>query len=1481
MDRVRRTNSSSSKNRHAAFENLKKTREGIRVDKILKEEKPIYDEIDEKDYAKLVEQRQNDNWIEDDDGEYVEDGREIFEDHDDDDELAGSYRAYGRGYKKSKKKISMKEKSSAEEEADDGYQRRNIKHYFKKGKCLLAPQPKRKDSAYDPDNDHILISLMADITGSSTPSTSASQSISFADLKKRVKKEPSDKFSRSYDGCSKSLLKPKPLKEEALFTPKRKFADISREEFDKVLNEEFLHELEQASKRVRKEPDDLLDPDYQGSDFTVPDAEPDEEDWSSGIERDQSSPLDTFSSQTLTEDDNGQDLLYTVDRDGKKYMKMYWIDAHEDPSKYPGRVYLFGKLRNCVGQADRYQSCCIIVENIERRIHLLPKRCNGEIKSTQDVYSELKQVVGRLKGEIKWRAKKVTKFYSFDHSDVPYEADYLEVLWPASRQFPDFKDSKNVAHVFGLTQTPLERIILDLKMKGPCWIKIREPRPAEVPVSWCKKEFIVYLEEDFSSAQFFIDNDDTIPPLTVCSINLAIKDGRIHALSCLTKNSYHIDSGKPTITVDNSNSFCFVKEVPPDFIRSLQSMKARPEFKFLNHLVKTFPNEPFMLKEFLVELFKIDPDVIVGHDLTFDINTILNRMSECNDAINWSRLGRLKRTCLKDLRSQKERLSATSGRIICDIKTMAKELCHFSNYELSELVKRVLKEEIQRKKNERADKSIILLGYLKSTKSRALIQMLQSLVDSNESIMDVMNELNVLALAMQITKIAGNLLSRTLMGGRAERNEFLLLHAFNEKNFILPDKVHRKFNELKGKESTKKDKDEEENDAKGDSKAKKKAAYSGGLVLEPKAGFYNSFILLMDFNSLYPSIIQEYNICFTTVSMDKGKMRQLDTGEEIPHEPEYDTKKELAILPTEIRKLVEGRGEVKRMMKNLKSGENNPEYKKLDIKQTALKLTANSMYGCLGFSNSRFYAKPLAALITYKGREILLKTKDTVEKMCYEVIYGDTDSIMINTRAQKFDEVKSIATKIQRAIEDTYRVLRMSDDGIYKPILLLKKKKYAAISLTKTNDPKGDKIFTGKVELKGLDIVRRDWSKIAKEEGEKVVRIILGWHGGKLTEKDVQDQIRTNDEIVEAIHSEMRSISEFVRKGDFSSESLNLFEISKQLTKNPEEYPDKKNLVHVNVAMRRNSDPQLQRKFKAGDVVPYIICLEKRDASKPEPDFNRLPSTQRAFHPDELLARREELDIDADYYLSQQIHPVVSRLCEPLGGTDAHILGEFLGIETNRIHRSSHDDDPLFFSKVSEYDSCKDLSFKCPNPVCRTLISTRQPLFTDLNTKKVTDLALSHCSTCGCNFSNPHYENWIVNSLTQQIRNICKNFMSNWMVCMADHRFRTLLSKLDRDKRTPGLRCLGPNCEINADQEITDSQIHKQLTFFESILDVDQSLSSNSSSEERDLIEMRYSPLRRLYSRLLEVIKKTKCTMSYVDIDLADIFGNQIFFCMK
>lgn len=116
--------------------------------------------------------------------------------------------------------------------------------------------------------------------------------------------------------------------------------------------------------------------------------------------------------------------------------------------------------------------------------------------------------------------------------------------------------------------------------------------------------------------------------------------------------------------------------------------------------------------------------------------------------------------------------------------------------------------------------------------------------------------------------------NKTLAGGnRAERNDSILVHKFTEKGYVCPDKF------------TKADKDKKANDAarlskkKAVKKAKEegteleetskveasKEKYKGGLVFDPVKGLYDTFILALDFNSLYPSIIQEYDIDFTTI----------------------------------------------------------------------------------------------------------------------------------------------------------------------------------------------------------------------------------------------------------------------------------------------------------------------------------------------------------------------------------------------------------------------------------------------------------------------------------------------------------------------------------------------------------------------------------------------------------------------------------------
>lgn len=138
--------------------------------------------------------------------------------------------------------------------------------------------------------------------------------------------------------------------------------------------------------------------------------------------------------------------------------------------------------------------------------------------------------------------------------------------------------------------------------------------------------------------------------------------------------------------------------------------------------------------------------------------------------------------------------------------------------------------------------------------------------------------------------------------------------------------------------------------------------------------------------------------------------------EALPELPDQEL--EPGILPTEIRKLVESRKQVKQLMKQ--QDLSNDLKLQYDIRQKALKLTANSMYGCLGFSHSRFYGPHLAALVTGKGREILMQTRDLVLRMNLEVIYGDTDSLMINTNCREYEEVFKMGHKIKAEVNKLY-----------------------------------------------------------------------------------------------------------------------------------------------------------------------------------------------------------------------------------------------------------------------------------------------------------------------------------------------------------------------------------------------------------------------------------------------------------------------------
>jgi DNA polymerase alpha subunit A len=311
------------------------------------------------------------------------------------------------------------------------------------------------------------------------------------------------------------------------------------------------------------------------------------------------------------------------------------------------------------------------------------------------------------------------------------------------------------------------------------------------------------------------------------------------------------------------------------------------------------------------------------------------------------------------------------------------------------------------------------------------------------------------------------------------------------------------------------------------------------------------------------------------------------------------------------------------------------------------------MYGCLGFSNSRFYAQPIAALVTAMGRETLQRTVDIAQNTVgLEVIYGDTDSIMINTRINDendLEKVKELGEKVKKEVNRLYKTLELEIDGIFRSMLLLKKKKYAAKTVEFL--PNGQGVKYGQ-ELKGLDLVRRDWCIQSKDTGRYVTEQILSGQDSEV--------------VVQNIYSHLEELAKKMRAGELPLEK---YVITKGLNKHPNDYPDANTQPHVQVAkiMLQNN-----RAVNVGDHIPYVITAPLEEENDQAPLSNKTPSvTERARHPEEILRSGGILKPDIEWYLSQQILQPIRRLCEPIDEVSHQILAQKLGLDASQYKNFS------------------------------------------------------------------------------------------------------------------------------------------------------------------------------------------------------------------
>ena len=278
------------------------------------------------------------------------------------------------------------------------------------------------------------------------------------------------------------------------------------------------------------------------------------------------------------------------------------------------------------------------------------------------------------------------------------------------------------------------------------------------------------------------------------------------------------------------------------------------------------------------------------------------------------------------------------------------------------------------------------------------------------------------------------------------------------------------------------------------------AAQQGGHVLEPRTGLHSN-VWVFDFKSLYPSIIRTFNIDPLSYVADPAAAGK-DSLIEVPGGA---FRRAPAILPRMLDELFPRRETAK------KAGD--------DVASNAIKILMNSFYGVLGTPACRFYNPALANSITGTGREMLLWSKRWFEAAGFDVLYGDTDSLFVHSRADDPDAayeqarqlVVALNKELQRYIGERWRVqsrMELEFEKLYLKLFLPRarhstrgaSKRYAGL-LHGAAD-------TDNVEFVGMEVVRRDWTDLAKQVQRQLYQRLFTGQRVDTYLTDVVQQVR-------------------------------------------------------------------------------------------------------------------------------------------------------------------------------------------------------------------------------------------------------------------------------------------------------------------------------------------------------------------------------------
>ncbi|KAJ5162172.1 hypothetical protein N7492_007564 [Penicillium capsulatum] len=405
------------------------------------------------------------------------------------------------------------------------------------------------------------------------------------------------------------------------------------------------------------------------------------------------------------------------------------------------------------------------------------------------------------------------------------------------------------------------------------------------------------------------------------------------------------------------------------------------------------------------------------------------------------------------------------------------------------------------------------------------------------------------------------------------------------------------------------------------------------LVMEPQSDFYTSPLVVLDFQSLYPSVMIAYNYCYSTflgrASSWRGrdKMGFLDYSRQprllelfkdkinfAPNGIMY-AKQEVrqSLLAKMLTEILETRVMVKTGMKKAEKDDRILQ-RLLNNRQLALKLIANVTYGYTSASFSgRMPCSEIADSIVQTGRETLEKAIafiHSVERWGAEVVYGDTDSLFVYLKGRTRDQAFDIGEEIAQAVTELNpRPVKLKFEKVYHPCVLLAKKRYVGFKYEHRHQKEPE------FDAKGIETVRRDGTPAEQKIEEKALKILF----------------RTAD--LSQVKSYFQRQCSKIMQGRVSIQD---FCFAREVRLGT--YSERGNLpAGAMISTKRMlEDPRLEPQY--GERVPYVVITGAPGS--------RL--IDRCVAPATLL-HDAQLDLDAEYYITKNIIPPLERIFNLVG----------------------------------------------------------------------------------------------------------------------------------------------------------------------------------------------------------------------------------------